>query len=627
MKKNLLLLFISLFGFIELHTQTNIISSYPSSTVLDTNELIQYQKILAFPKFSSVSLVQLNSLISSVNESGNLQIDFTGDECNTLEFEPKSSRYINEQNYYYYGTLKNPNTDTTQCVCTCSDGEIMIESSDGRKYGYIVVDETKYELLALNESYSVIGLINSEFFSSKLECTVSSPNEEQELTLPNMQLTPRAGGCPIRVLFLFTQAAENAFGLGGINDMANLAISQTNQAFSNSDINNTSVIKANVREWVGFTETPNNFNGDLTALRTSAQVTTWRATDLADVVILITDASYNGGILGGVPFQNLSNPQEDFAFGVIEGNSITANFTFSHELGHIIGCRHQKCETFQNLGCDNNGPYEHGSGWGHRPCWLCNWKNKSTILHQLRQNNQRILHYSNPDVSVNGRPTGIVDARDNSRWIRDGHACIVASYNPNPVIPVSAIINGEGKLCRPLSGEYFVEVTGSNTPFTYDWRISTDGVNWGNSVGSGYSIWVNSNNYPLKSTLFLRVRVQDATGNFVFAFFNIYIAQQGTPGCNLQLLTGGSIDHGILAYPNPVDESLTVEFSISEDKTNAEFTLTSCNGNKLRTINKNYNKGIHSETFDLSNLHNGIILLKSYIGNNFSVTKVIKLKK
>ncbi|MBK8956817.1 MAG: hypothetical protein IPM34_14865 [Saprospiraceae bacterium] len=559
----------------------NWIASYPSSAVLDTNELLQYQKIVTFPKFSSVSIVQLNSLISSINEGGNLQLDLTGDDCEALEFEPKSSRYIDEQNYYYYGTLRDPNTDTSLCVCTCTEGEIMIESKDGRKYGYIVVDETKYELLALSESYSVLGKINAEFFTSKQECIVSTPTEGQGLKVPDIQLTPRTGGCAIRVLFLFTQAAEDAFGLGGINDMVNLAISQTNQAFSNSDIDNTCVIRANVREWVGFTEDPGNFEGDLFDLRTSNQVATWRATDLADVVILITDADYNGGILGGVPIENLSNPQEAFAFGVIEGNSITANFTFSHELGHIIGCRHQRCETFQRGGCDDSGPFEHGSGWGHRPCWLCSWKNYSTILHQLRQNNQRLLHYSNPDISLKGHPTGIIDSRDNARWIRDGHACIVAGYNPNPVIPLSAEINGDDILCRPLSGEYFVNVNGSNNPFSYDWRISTDGVNWGNSVGSGLSIWVNSNNYPLKSTVFLRVRVQDAIGNFVFAFFQISIRQKGTPGCNLQLLSGGGNGPTAIAYPNPVVEEFTIEFLISEDNTEAEFILANCNGNQI----------------------------------------------
>ena len=81
----------------------------------------------------------------SVNEDGNLQIDLDSDDCGVLEFEPKNSRFINEQNYYYYGTLKPP-SDT--CQCTCSDGEIMIESREGRRFGYLVVDDTKYELLA-----------------------------------------------------------------------------------------------------------------------------------------------------------------------------------------------------------------------------------------------------------------------------------------------------------------------------------------------------------------------------------------------------------------------------------------------------------------------------------------------
>lgn len=607
----------------NIFAQVNLISGYPFVSSISGSTLSTYQTISGFPKFSSVQIVQLNNLSSSVNEDGNLQIDLTSDDCGILEFEPRNSRFINEQDYYYYGTLKPP-SDT--CQCTCLDGEIMIVSREGRKFGYIVVDDTKYELLALSESYSVLGKINPEFFASKQECIVSSPTEGQELKVPEIHLEPRTGGCAIRVLFLFTQNAEDAFGVAGINDMANLAISQTNQAFSNSAINNTCVVNANVREWVGFNEDQADFDGDLADLRTSIQVAIWRNTDLADVVILITDVGYNGGILGGVPIQNLGNPQEAFAFGIIEGNSINSNFTFSHELGHVIGGRHQRCETFLNNGCDNTGPFEHGSGWGHRRCWLCSWKNYSTILHQLRDENQRLLYYSNPNVSLKGHPTGIPDSRDNARWIRDGHSCIVAGYNPDPFIPLDAEINGEEILCKPFTGQYYVDVSGTGSPYSYEWHISTDGINWGNVYSTNQLIIVNSQNYPLGKKVFLRVKVSNSLGNIIFRFFEVLILPHTDQRCTFHpqnLVKDGKNSSNV--YPNPTSDQINIEFIAEYDNSNVSFTLLNCVGSEISSLKKQYSKGLQHEIINISKLPEGVIILKTAIQGDIKSFKILKL--
>ena len=629
--KRILIIVISIFlGAMQLTSQVNLISSYPPASALSGSAFSTYQSFITFPKFSSVQIVQFNSLGGSINNDGNLQIDLTSDDCGILEFEPQNSRYINEESYYYYGTLKPP-TDT--CQCTCSDGEIMIESREGRKFGYIVIDDIKYEFLALNSEYSIIGKLNAAYFANFQECIVSSNTGGEGLKVPELQLTPRTGGCAIRVLFLYTQNAEDAFGgLAGITDMANLAINQTNQAFSNSAINNTCVINANVREWVGFTETPADFDGDLEDLRTSNQVAIWRNTDLADVVILITDAGYNGGILGGVPTENLGNPQNNFAFGAIEGSSFTANFTFSHELGHIIGCRHQTCAQYDrdpsnpNKSCDDNGTFEHGLGWGERKCWLCSWKNKHTIMYQLRSGWERIPHYSNPNVFHNGKYNTGEALRDNARWINEGHACTVAAYRQNPFIPLSASINGDDILCVPLSGEYIADVSGSNGPFTFIWNISTDGVNWGNTAGTNQNIWINSNNYSLKKTVFLRVRVQDATGNFVFAFFQISIRKKGTKGCDFQYLSSGGNGKTVIVYPNPVNQALSVEFNVPKNDTNVQIEIQDGTGRAYSSSTKTYSEGVQVEQFNTDYIANGLFIVRTKIDGASHYIKVVKIE-
>jgi hypothetical protein len=75
----------------------------------------------------------------------------------------------------------------------------------------------------------------------------------------------------------------------------------------------------------------------------SDQIAQWKKADLADVVCLITNAGYENGVLGIGGFNptlglnSQGNPMADASSMIVEGNSFNANFTFSHELGHVLG--------------------------------------------------------------------------------------------------------------------------------------------------------------------------------------------------------------------------------------------------------------------------------------------------
>lgn len=84
------------------------------------------------------------------------------------------------------------------------------------------------------------------------------------------------------------------------------------------------------------------------------------------MVCLITGTAYigdqGGEILGAAGFVptpgggftgNAGAPVFYLAFMLVEANAISANFTFSHEFGHVLGCRPQTCELFFNGGCDS----------------------------------------------------------------------------------------------------------------------------------------------------------------------------------------------------------------------------------------------------------------------------------
>jgi len=556
-------------------------------------------------------------------------LDLEFDNCETVEIQPKESNYIDEHNYFYFGTIKPP---SDSCQCSCSSGELMIQSRGGRKFGFILIDTTKYEILAVDDSYSVLGKLDPIIFDSTSEC---KNNITQAINLDgqlNKKISKRTAGCPIRVLFLYDQDAENSYGLNGIIDLVNTAVNTTNLAFSNSDIKNTRVDIANIRKISGFVERKEYIEYDLRILMLDTIISQQRDTDLADVVCIIGSDNYTrfNGYSGykpdtahpGQTINNLGNPQADLAYMIIKAGNINSTYTFSHELGHIIGCRHQTCDQ-EPSSCDSTGSYEHGSGWGDRKCFLCSWKNYCTIMHTLNDQT-RVLYYSNPNVSYFGHPTGVMDTRDNAKWIREDHACIVSNYKSEPT-SLTVSISGEDILCRPLSSHYYADVIGYNAPYSYQWSLSTDGVNFSSIVGTGQSITIDSTDYALSPILFLRVRVEDSLGNFNFAFYRILIRDRGEPGCDFHpSLTNGIFENDVKIYPNPVENELRAKFSIFQTDVSVTIEMDDLIGRSILNKKLILSKGTYIENLNVENIPKGIYPIQVKIGKDVIFYKIIK---
>ena len=267
---------------------------------------------------------------------------------------------------------------------------------------------------------------------------------------------------------------------------------------------------------------------------------------------------------------------------------------------------------------------EHGHGWGERPSWLCGWKNYSTILHQIRNKNSRLLHYSNPDVGHNNHPTGVSTVSDNAAWISNGNGCAVAGYEAEPFIPLSADIWGEEHLCHPRSGQYLVSVTGSNSPYSYEWHISTDGANWGSVAGTGPSITVNSVNYPANKTVFLRIKVTDAVGTIVFAFFDFKILPSTSPDCFMlfQYIPKGNTTTAV--SPNPANEKIKVAFKVNKEFASTSIQMYSITGIKLAGINRDLLAGEYVEEIPIEQIPAGPFFVQIWNGDTLHNQLIIK---
>ena len=258
------------------------------------------------------------------------------------------------------------------------------------------------------------------------------------------QPVPRAKSGPttIDLLAVYTQAARDRAGSDAnmLNNI-NLTIAETNQGYLNSGIqielrlahaalvtyDDSVDISVTLTRLRGATD---GYMDELHALRNQYG---------ADVVSLIINGpGQNGGVVGigyvmaGVNLQFPPTWFEAWAFGVSEYNFAAGpSYTFAHELGHNQGAQHDRANAgtgafsysygYQNLNPSHR--FRTNMSYGCASVWC-----------------PTINHWSNPDISYAGDPTGIIssapDSADN-RMTLNNTAVIMASFRSEVVPPTS----------------------------------------------------------------------------------------------------------------------------------------------------------------------------------------------
>lgn len=208
----------------------------------------------------------------------------------------------------------------------------------------------------------------------------------------------------IDVLVVFTPTTRAAAGgLAGIQGTILLAVQETNDSYANSGINQR-VRLAHMQE-VNYTESGSSIT-DRDRLRNPTdgimdEVHALRTTFAADVVVLIVD---NLDDCGRAFIMNpVSNAFEKFGFAVVRRSCATGNFTFGHELGHIMGARHD-----WDADGANNSPFPFNHGFLRTNPSNTNTNPWRTIMGvRANTNTVRIQFWANPNVNFVGDPTGV----------------------------------------------------------------------------------------------------------------------------------------------------------------------------------------------------------------------------
>lgn len=284
--------------------------------------------------------------------------------------------------------------------------------------------------------------------------------------VPGRAAVPGAAGAGgptiIDVLVVWTQSAQDAAGgEAAMQTLITMAVTRSNQALT------ASAVQAQFRlvhsERVDYAES-GAIDTDLSRLEGTIDgfmdnVHGLRDEFRADLVSLI--ANRNPVDACGIAYllTQLSPGFSSWAFSVVHWNCAVGNLSFAHELGHNLGCGHDRAT-------DLNGLFEFSHGHRFMGTSGTQWR---TVMAYAP--GTRIGRFSNPGIMFDGAPTGVAAGMPNSAHNAGTinlSRNLVAGYRTGMVIPAPVVAG-------PMhAGEWTTTVSGI-LPFTELVIVYADG--------------------------------------------------------------------------------------------------------------------------------------------------------
>ncbi len=282
----------------------------------------------------------------------------------------------------YFGRLKD--TDGSFVHLAISQGQMA--ASVTRPYHFYAVRYAGNGLHLAQE-------INQSLMPRDGEPILAEPD-------PNTRAVTADDGSLIDVMVLYTTAARvGAGGTGAIESLINLGVGETNTAYANSQVIERLRLVHSAE--VSYTETGSS-STDLSRLRGTSdgfidEIHALRDTVKADLVTLIINTSSDGACGVGYLMAGVNPGFASSAFNVVRRSCVSPNYSFGHELGHNQGLNHAREDPI------GTGAFSYSYGY----------KDPGNLFRTVMAYTcsgggcPRVLHFSNPAVNYNGRPTGI----------------------------------------------------------------------------------------------------------------------------------------------------------------------------------------------------------------------------
>lgn len=579
-----------------------IYSKQVSNIIEKSNEILRKSEA-----YLSVDFVEID--LKKIQEYEQLILQF-GE--NNILINKKRINVRGVNNFCFIGK-DNKNSRILISVLN-SDIQGIIETANGI-YAIRTVRENDYVIIKVDQSkLNDCGGILSEYDDEDEEdddtSNIDHDNNldwnleyDDNLNSPILQ-SAITRDCKIRVLVLYTSYAQSK--VSNIKNTILYAVELTNETFTNSNIYyQIELAYAGLTNYTEIDNTTSDFRKSLRRFRNNGdgnmdEVHTLRDKYSADICVLLLGNTDLCGLATGIGVVD----KKAFCAVSTSGICATENYSFGHEMGHLLGCRHDMSSDANII------PYAYAHGYiNPSETW------RTIMAYDKCNGCDRIGNWSNPNAYYNGEVTGTTSRHNNARvWNMHSDEFMMFRQPANDVI-----------------------FTGSDfTNSSYGDIIAKQNIITNGSVAHGKTLHMSAGN----SIRLLPGFIAQIGSEFSAKIENIYdcgtkekttkMLIQSMPNEDEEMIELSEIenkrifDFSYKVYPNPSNEFINIQYSLNKEIL-LSIELVNFLGQRVKVIlaKQNQQAGNYELQIPISEIATGTYFLILSSTNQIETEKII----